>query len=140
MTEQSFHNLDKNTPIKPPPIGVLPIIQKFVAIYKLWVGYKDNFPKKTKFTLAAKIDLLFLEIVELLYVAAYLNKQEKLPYLQRAGRKIDILKFFLQISWELKSLDNKKYVALSEQLNEIGKMVGGWMRGIQNKTPQRAGK
>ena len=111
-----------------------------MAIYKLWVSYKDNFPKKARFSLASKIDLLFLEIVDLLFAAAYLSKLEKIPYLQKAGRRIDLLKFLLQISWELKSLDNKKYITLSHQLSEIGKMTGGWMRGIQKETPQKTGK
>jgi hypothetical protein len=28
--------------------------------------------------------------------------------------------------WETKSLDNKKYIALSVKLDEVGKMLGGW--------------
>ncbi len=28
--------------------------------------------------------------------------------------------------WETKSLDNKKHIALSERLNEIGRNLGGW--------------
>ncbi len=49
-------------------------------------------------------------------------------YLQKAGVKLDVLKFFLQIAWEIKALDNKKYAALSQHLNEVGKMLGGWMK------------
>ncbi len=30
------------------------------------------------------------------------------------------------VLWETKSLDNKKYIALSLQMDEIGKMLGGW--------------
>ena len=45
--------------------------------------------------------------------------------------KLDLLKFFTQISWEMKSLDNKKYVTLSELLNEIGRMLGGWNRQLK---------
>jgi hypothetical protein len=37
-----------------------------------------------------------------------------------------VLKIFLMILWETKSLDNKKYIALSEKLNEIGRNLGGW--------------
>lgn len=54
-----------------------------------------------------------------------------MPVLQKANGKLDLLKFFLQISWEIKILDNKKYIVLSEQLNEIGKMIGGWSKGLQ---------
>ncbi len=84
--------------------------------------------------MGAKIDALFIDTIELLFIASYLGKEQKLPYLQKAGGKLDLLKFFLQIAWELKTLDNKKYIILSEQLNEIGKMTGGWIKGLQNKT------
>jgi hypothetical protein len=30
------------------------------------------------------------------------------------------------VLWESKSLDNKKYAALSVSCDEIGKMLGGW--------------
>lgn len=30
------------------------------------------------------------------------------------------------ILWESKSLDNKKYIALSVKIDEIGRMLGGW--------------
>ena len=30
------------------------------------------------------------------------------------------------VLWEAKSIDNKKYLALSVKIEEIGKMLGGW--------------
>jgi hypothetical protein len=30
------------------------------------------------------------------------------------------------ILWETKSLDTKKYIALSEKMDEVGRMLGGW--------------
>ena len=113
------------------------IIQKFVETYKLWDEFKNHFPKKSRYTLGAKIDTLFIDTIELLFIASYLGKEQKLPYLQKAGGKLDLLKFFLQIAWELKAIDNNKYIILSRQLDEIGKMIGGWIRGIQNKTLAR---
>ena len=106
-------------------------MQKIVSIYKLWNEFKDHFPKKSRLTLGLKIDECFLAILEALFTASYLNKQEKLTYLKRASIKLDLLKSFLQISWEIKNLDNKKYAMLSLPLNEIGKMLGGWIRGIE---------
>lgn len=108
----------------------LPIIQRFLGIYKLWDEFRDHFPKKSRYTLGEKIDEYFLQTVELLFAATYITKQEKLPYLRKAGIKLDLLKFFLQIAWELKALDNKKYITLSTELTEIGRMLGGWERQI----------
>ena len=43
-----------------------------------------------------------------------------------AIRKLDTLKVLLMLLWETKSLRDKKYIALSTPLDEIGKMLGGW--------------
>jgi len=71
---------------------------------------------------------LFIETTEFIFTASRLSRDQKLPFLQKASAKLDLLKFFMQIAWEIKSLDNKKYIILSEQLNEIGRMLGGWQK------------
>jgi len=129
MSQLNFHNNNAGKSIHT-HTHTPPIIQRFVTTYKLWDEFRDHFPKKSRYTLGEKIDEYFLETIALLFAAGYLAKQEKLPYLKRAGVKLDLLKFFLQIAWELKSLDNKKYIILSEYLNEIGRMLGGWERQL----------
>jgi hypothetical protein len=99
-----------------------------VATYKLWHEFLPHFTKTSRYTLGIKIDNLFIETIEYIFIASRLAKDQKTPYLQKASAKLDMLKFFLQISWEIKSLDNKKYLLLSEHLNEIGKMLGGWQK------------
>jgi hypothetical protein len=69
---------------------------------------------------------LFLEIIDLLFQASYLNKERKLPVIQQAIEKFDLLKFYMQVAWEMKNFDNQKYILISNHLNEIGKMLGGW--------------
>ena len=46
------------------------------------------------------------------------------------------------VLWETKSLDNKKYAALSVKLDEVGKMLGGWSGQLQKakKPPAKAGE
>ena len=119
----------------------MPIIGRFVAVYKLWHEIQIHIAKQSRYTLGAKIDLLFIETVELLFVAGTINRTQKLPILLKASGKLDVLKFFLQIIWELKIIDTKKYILLSEPLNEIGKMLGGWIKNIEKETlPQRKGR
>ncbi|OGZ24223.1 MAG: hypothetical protein A2896_00015 [Candidatus Nealsonbacteria bacterium RIFCSPLOWO2_01_FULL_43_32] len=90
-----------------------------------------NFQKDSRYTIGTKIDSLFLETIELIIKASYSDKLEKLISLKNASVKLDLLKFFLQIAWEIKSLDNKKYILISEKLNEIGKMLGGWIKVLK---------
>ncbi|MFA4890609.1 MAG: four helix bundle protein [Candidatus Paceibacterota bacterium] len=110
----------------------LTIIIRIVSLYKLWHEFIPHFPKDSRYTLGIKIDSLIVEIAELIFTATRLNKNLKTPYIQKAISKLDLLKFFLQISWEIKSLDNKKYIVFSEYLDEIGRMLGGWQKQLLN--------
>ena len=94
-------------------------------MYILWSGYHQLLPKTQRYSLGQKIDTLFIEAVEAIAAASFLTKDEKQPWVRLAIRKIDTAKILLMILWETKSLDNKKYVALSLPLEEIGKMLGG---------------
>ncbi len=90
-----------------------------------------HFPKDSRYTLGNKIDSLLLETIENTIKAGYSSKTEKEIFLKRASVQLDLLKFFLRISWEIQSLDNKKYIRLSEKLDEVGKMLGGWLKSIK---------
>jgi len=99
----------------------------------LWFSYYQNIPKLHRHSLGIKIDKLFIESIEMIVQASFLNKNEKQPYVRVGIRKIDTLKIFLMILWETKSLDDKKYIQISEKLNEIGKMLGGWHGQIKTQ-------
>jgi hypothetical protein len=114
----------------------LPIINHALGIYKLWQGYRNDFPKSLRYTLGEKIDRLFIGILECLFIASYQNPNEKLATLFLAIRKTDLLKFFLRVAWELQALDNKKYSLISERIDEYGRMLGGWKKGLESKTPR----
>ena len=63
-------------------------------------------------------------------MASFLSKEEKQPWVRLAIRKVDTAKVLLMVLWETKSIDNKKYIALSTPIEEIGKMLGGWQGQI----------
>lgn len=87
--------------------------------------------------MGGKIDTLFVEIMEATSAAAFLPRQEKLPYVRLAVRKLDTIKLLLLVLWESKSLDTKKYAALSQPIEEAGKMLGGWQgQLIKNLAPR----
>ncbi len=83
------------------------------------------------------MDKFLLEIIEAISIANFLKREEKSPYVRLAIRKTDILKIFLLILWETKSLDNSKYIQISEKLNEIGKMLGGWNSNLNTNSPNK---
>lgn len=115
------------------------MLQKSKELYLIWYGYYKSLPKEHRYTLGSKIDNLLGAIIENVSGASFLVKQEKLPYIKLAIRKTDAIKIFLLLLWETKSLDNKKYLILSEKINEIGRMLGGWSGQIakQNSSARK---
>ncbi|MGI9118119.1 MAG: four helix bundle protein [Minisyncoccia bacterium] len=109
-----------------PPPTILPVLQKVKTLYIQWYKYYQELPKSHRYSLGTRIDTFFVEIMEAIAIASFLSRTEKTPYVRLAIRKVDTLKILLMILWETKSLDNKKYIILSELLEEIGKMLGGW--------------
>ncbi|OGG48394.1 hypothetical protein A3G63_02540 [Candidatus Kaiserbacteria bacterium RIFCSPLOWO2_12_FULL_52_8] len=112
------------------------MLERLKTAYILWYGYYQTIPKTHRYTLGGKIDELFVETIEAISSATFLAKTEKQPWVRLAIRKLDTLKVMLLVLWETKSLDTKKYVALSVPIEEIGKMLGGW-NGQLGKTQPR---
>ncbi len=110
-------------------------MQYLISGYKLWQSYLPHIPKTARYTLAEKIDRAFIETIELLFTASKSAKVEKLAALRQASAKFELLKFLLQILWETQALDTTKYSRLSESLNEIGKMLGGWLKQTLSQLP-----
>ena len=121
-----------------PPAKLLPVLQKLKEVYKEWCVYNQTLTKIHRYSLGQKIDVLFIEAIEAISVATFLDKTEKLPWINVSVRKIDTLKILLMILWETKSLDNKKYIALSIKIEELGKMLGGWSGHVKKQNyPQK---
>ncbi|MDI6734169.1 MAG: four helix bundle protein [Patescibacteria group bacterium] len=101
-----------------------------------------HIPKTSRYTLGNKVDSLFLDTIELVFTASYEQLEEKIEKIGAANAKLGTLKFFLQIVWELKLIEDEKYIAISEVLDTIGRILGGWKRGLLSKlpAPTRRGK
>lgn len=114
------------------------VIQKEKEAYSLWLTLHKNFPKVERFGLGSKIEQTFLGILELSFSSSYLAIEQKIVFLNKTISRLDVLKFFIQLAWEGKLIPTEKYADLSIRLEEIGRMLGGWKKGLlQKKTPTR---
>ncbi len=109
------------------------MLQKAQSIYKLWFVLYTDFPRTHRYTLGSKIEDYFLNLLEHIFFALYLDIHRKVIRLEHAISKLDALKFFLQLAFENKCIPEKKYIEISTQLQEIGRMLGGWKKGIEKK-------
>lgn len=71
-------------------------------------------------------------MLELSFACVYLPPEPKIILLGKSIAKLDTLKFFTQLAWESKLIPSEKYIDLSTKLEEIGKMLGGWRKGLQS--------
>ena len=111
------------------------MLQKLKDAYILWYGYYQILPKAHRHTLGQRVDSLFVEAIEAISIAGFLARAEKQPYVRLAIRKIDTAKVLLLVLWETKSLDSKKYIALSVKIEEVGRMLGGWNGQLEKQNP-----
>jgi len=116
----------------PPPNGVeLPIFHKIIELYELFCQYLKFFPKRETFGIGQKCDDILLETIESIIIASQVSKKQKLPYLEKASLKLNVLKILFRIIKKLKIIDIKKYIALENHCQEIGRMLGGWIKSVK---------
>ncbi|PIR90111.1 hypothetical protein COU05_03145 [bacterium (Candidatus Gribaldobacteria) CG10_big_fil_rev_8_21_14_0_10_37_21] len=111
----------------------VPLVHKLSEFYLLFHQYLKLFPKAEKYTLDQKIESLILEVLESSFSVAYGARADKALLLQAMSIKINLLKTLIRLAFQIKAIDNKKYIQLQEQLQEIGKMIGGWLRYLQKQ-------
>jgi len=59
----------------------------------------------------------------------------KLDILQKLRIKTNVLKNLVRTEYEIKIIDTKTYLRISEQLVEISKMTNGWINFVTKKEP-----
>lgn len=90
-----------------------------------------KYPKDQRYLLGDRIEAAILDVLELLIRANYSRK--KLECLREANLKLEMPRFLWRISEEMKYISTRQYEFVSKQINETGKLVGGWIRHAKGK-------
>lgn len=96
----------------------------------IWANFVVHIPKTTRYTLGARIENKFLDLLEKAYTAYFSSRDKKPEKISDCVFILDILKFLITITWEARSISNKQYEELAVKLDEIGKMLGGWKKSL----------
>jgi len=124
--------------VTPPPQRSPLVLVKAKEAYSLWHKNLINFNRMDRYTIGVRIDDVFCSFLELIFRASFAyDKFEKLSLVSQAISKSDLLRFFLQLAWEQKIIDHKIHGSLIILLDESGRMLGGWKKNLQEKTPTR---
>jgi len=110
----------------------IPILKKSYELYKVFHDYRKIIPKSERFTVYERSENLIVDMMEFFLEAGY-TRSNKVVTLEKASVKLNTLRFFVRLMKETKSLDMKKYTVLQEMIDEIGRMLGGWIRSSSTK-------
>jgi len=89
-----------------------------------------KYPRSYRFTLGTRIENCLYEIMEQLQRAYYVK--QKRDSLDKSSLGIEHLRLLLRLSHELHLFDQKIHYAIIQQLDGIGKQLGGWMKTLQD--------
>lgn len=126
----SFHEQSKS--------NFPPVIEHLKNAYKQWILIERNLPKCERYGLGQKVDFLFTDLLDILQKASFSPIESKISILGQSLSIIDSLRFFIQLCWELKLIPPKQFTLIGQEIEDIGKMVGGWRKGLLTKTSAEA--
>lgn len=104
----------------------LPVFAKWFDFVNWLFPLTDRLPKKFRFSLINRINNLSLDLVEDLIEARY--SRNKTPTLRAANLRLEKLRILLRLCLEQKLIPHKTYLHAVKIINEMGKMLGGWIK------------
>lgn len=105
---------------------ITPVVEKHYKLILWMMSAMAKFPKDQRFLLADRIEKLLLDILEMLIEAVY--SKHKREILIKVNLKLDVLRFMMRISKDMKYVSLKGYDYFCQSVLEIGRMVGGWLK------------
>lgn len=109
----------------------VPILRKIHELYKTFHEYRTLVPKHERFSIYERAENVIIDILEYILEASYSSKEHKAILLEKASVKLNIFRFFVRLMKESKTFDVKKYTLLQSIIDEIGRMLGGWIRSVE---------
>ena len=88
--------------------------------------------KGSRYTIGTRIENKFLDLLEFAYIAYFTNKENKLIKISECILILDTLKFLVSVAWEGKIISHKQCQDIAKNLDEAGKMLGGWKNSLNN--------
>ena len=100
----------------------------------VWLlNHTKKFPKQQRFVLAQRMEQTAMDFHDALLVATRLSaERQKRSVLHRADTHLARLKVYNRLAKDLKLHSLKQYMYLAERLEEQGRLLGGWIKGLSN--------
>ena len=109
--------------------------QELIVITKtydliLWsCNHTSRFPRNHRFVLGERIERNLYGLLETLIAAKYTKNRQRL--LEEANLTLEVLRFQMRLAKDLQCLKVESYAFAAKCIDEIGRLVGEWLRRSQ---------
>ena len=90
----------------------------------------SHLEKRWRYSLGSSLEITLLNLLEYLIMAKNAPKPNKAPYLLKASSYHEIAILKLRLFLELNIANKTKIFQFQAKLEEVGKMMGGWLRSL----------
>ncbi|MDQ7036979.1 MAG: diversity-generating retroelement protein Avd [Anaerolineae bacterium] len=95
--------------------------------FMLWVlQHTKKFPREERFRLAQRIEQVFFTYHESLLYAAKTNETKH--YLRKADAELEMIRTYFRFALELSYTTSDQYQYIADQVTEIGRLLGAWLK------------
>jgi flagellar biosynthesis/type III secretory pathway protein FliH len=106
-----------------------PIFEKWFKILDWLLDRTNSYPKNVRFSISQRIQNMALDIYEKIIEAIYTKK--RLALLYGINMLLEKLRAYMRISYHRQYINLKQFEFIAVELNEAGKMIGGWIKQEQ---------
>ena len=103
-----------------------PLFQKWYGLLDWILDRSEKYPKSVRFSFSSRIANISMDVLERVIEAIYTKKRAKI--LAEINLQIEKLRVFFRLSFERRYISAAQYEYISAEINEFGRMVGGWKR------------
>jgi len=99
------------------------------AMYQflLWlVPTLEKFPRSQKFLLGDRLQTQAMAVLDSLIAATY--SRDRAGFLRSANLELEKLRFGIRLAKDLKHLEFKRYEYAARAVDDVGRLVGGWIK------------
>lgn len=108
----------------------IPIFHKVYKLYQIFNSYHGSIPKSQRYTLWQRCEEKTLTLLELVISTSHKRGEQRLLILHEISNHLDLLKVLIRLAKETQTINLKQYIEVQAILQEIGKMVGGWIKSV----------
>ena len=119
----------------PVPTDELPLLLHWERTLGDLLDRTQKFPKSVRFTFSTRIDNLALDVMERLVEARYASGHDKRKLLRGADSALTRLRILLRLCRDRRHLDRGGFEHAMRNLDEAGRMLGGWIRDLDRRAP-----